>query len=66
MKVIRSIFTLVLVLETMLSLGGAEAAAKQRDELYWDLNDGVLTISGWGEMPDYTGDVGQGRQKHRG
>ena len=63
MKVIRNIFALVLVLGTLLSLGGAEAAAKQRDQLYWDLNDGVLTISGWGEMPDYTGDVAPWRAK---
>lgn len=63
MKAIRNIFALVLVLGTLLSLGGMEAAAKQRSQLYWDLNDGVLTISGWGEMPDYTGDVAPWRAK---
>ena len=63
MKMIRKIFALILVLGILLSLGGMEAAARQADELSWELADGVLTISGRGEMPDFSGDVAPWRVK---
>lgn len=63
MKGIKKTLALILILGTLLSLGGMEAAAKQRDELYWELDDGVLIISGQGKMPDYSGDVAPWRAK---
>ena len=53
----KKLLSALLVLVMLLSLPGVGALAAS-DELTWSLDKkGTLTISGKGEMPDYSGDT---------
>lgn len=60
MKPLHRFLASILILVSLLSLSSSAAFA---DDLYWDLTDGVLTISGSGEMPDFKTDVAPWRAK---
>ena len=62
MKMIKRILAMVLVLTALLSVCTVSASAAS---LYWDLTDGVLTISGRGDMPDYSGTEAPWRAKDK-
>ena len=64
MKTVTRFLSTILVFFSLLFLCGVHAFADTRkDELYWDLTDGVLTISGRGDMHDYAGDIAPWRLK---
>lgn len=64
MKAFMRLLVLSITFVMMLSFGNVGAyAAKGRTELYWTLTDGMLTISGEGEMPDYKTEVAPWREK---
>lgn len=64
MKALKRLLALSVSFVLVLSFGGVGAyAAKGRTELYWSLTDGMLTISGVGEMPDYKAEVAPWREK---
>ncbi len=54
MKTMKRILAAILVCLSIFSAAGLNACA---DELYWTLKEGTLTISGRGEMPDYSAEV---------
>ncbi len=60
MKTLKKLLAMLLILGNLLALGSLPAFA---DDLYWDLTDGALTISGRGAMPDYTADVAPWRAR---
>ena len=62
MKKAKRILALLLLTILMFSVCGISASAAN---LYWNLNDGVLTISGRGAMPDYSYEVAPWRKNDK-
>lgn len=64
MKAFKRFLALLVSFVLMLTCSSVGAyAAKSKTELYWSLTDGMLTISGEGEMPDYYAEVAPWREK---
>ena len=62
MKNLKRIIAIAIILVSIVSLGTIGACA---DNLNWKINKGDLIISGYGEMPDYSGKEAPWREKDK-